>query len=264
VGLTAACSRRYPDDASGSPPTAHLPRPTSSTIILGAFAVSAAIHATALLAPMGRPGYSGAVRDTVDVAVYLEPAPAEPTPTVDPAPSRGTIFTNHVHPDRVPASYEAIPHAPDLFHPAAPRTVPAAAAPADTTADESPSFTIVVGPTSGGDSFGKVSAIGTAPHVDAPAAIPEQWVDTPARLVHGIAPSYPPMARANTVEGDVRLELIVGAYGNVESARIVLSAGHGFDEAALQAARQFRFAPAMKDGRAVRVRMAWSMQFRLQ
>jgi TonB family protein len=40
--------------------------------------------------------------------------------------------------------------------------------------------------------------------------------------------------------------------------------GHGLDEAALQAVRQFRFAPATKDGHPVHVRMGWSIQFLLQ
>jgi protein TonB len=66
------------------------------------------------------------------------------------------------------------------------------------------------------------------------------------------------------VEGDVGLELVVGVSGAVESARIVHAVGHGLDESALRAVREYRFAPATKAGRAVRVRMGWSMQFRLQ
>jgi protein TonB len=82
--------------------------------------------------------------------------------------------------------------------------------------------------------------------------------------VLGLAPSYPDAARAAGIEGDVRLELVVGVSGAVESARVVRGIGHGLDEAALRAVRQFRFAPASKAGHAVRVRMGWSVQFRLQ
>ena len=78
------------------------------------------------------------------------------------------------------------------------------------------------------------------------------------------APSVWDGARANGVEGDVRLELVVGLSGAVESARVVRGVGHGLDDAALRAVEQFRFAPATKAGRAVRVRMGWSMQFRLR
>lgn len=66
------------------------------------------------------------------------------------------------------------------------------------------------------------------------------------------------------VEGTVHLELVVGVSGSVESARLVRGVGYGLDEAALRAARRFRFAAATKGGRPVRVRMGWSMQFRLQ
>jgi TonB family protein len=221
--------------------------------------LSAVAHAAVLLTPIPPAGHSAAASDVDAVPVEVEPT-AAPVQTEALPPSRDTIFPNHTHPYPVSPSHDATPHDPNLVHP----TVPAAAAPADTTPDETPSFTIVVGP-AGGDSFGRASAAGTpAPHVDAPAPLPEQLVDTRARLVHGRAPSYPPSARADAIEGDVGLELVVREAGDVESARVVRSAGHGFDEAALQAVREFRFSPAVKDGHAVRVRMGWSMQFRLQ
>jgi outer membrane biosynthesis protein TonB len=47
-------------------------------------------------------------------------------------------------------------------------------------------------------------------------------------------------------------------------ARLLRGAGFGFDEAALAAIRNYRFAPATVDGRAVRARMNWLVSFRLQ
>jgi len=41
-------------------------------------------------------------------------------------------------------------------------------------------------------------------------------------------------------------------------------AGFGLDEAARQAVTRYRFSPALRDGRAVRVRMRWIVQFRLR
>jgi protein TonB len=82
--------------------------------------------------------------------------------------------------------------------------------------------------------------------------------------VRGAAPTYPDAARAEGIEGDVLLELIVGTSGEVETARVLRGVGHGLDEAAVRAMRQFRFAPATLGGHAVRVRMSWSMQFRLR
>ena len=109
-----------------------------------------------------------------------------------------------------------------------------------------------------------VSPTSVAPTYDSGAPVPEQAVDGRARLVRGLAPAYPDSARADGVEGDVRLELVVDVSGAVESARVVRGVGHGLDESALRVARQFRFAPATKGGHPVSVRMAWSVQFRLQ
>jgi protein TonB len=244
-------------------------RLTSSAVTLCALGVSAAVHAAALVVPVGPFGHSGAASvsapdDALVIDLLTEQAPPEPEPEVMPSTGRATIWPTHTHPYPVPASHDATPHDPNLVHVAAAPAAPAAPAPADTTTDDTPSFTIAVGPT-GGDSFGKVSATGTAaPHEEGALVVPEQLVDTQARLLRGVAPSYPAAARGDGVEGDVHLELIVGVAGGVESAHVVRGVGRGLDEAALGAVRQFRFAPATKDGHAVRVRMGWSMQFRLQ
>ena len=79
-----------------------------------------------------------------------------------------------------------------------------------------------------------------------------------------MTPVYPDAARSDGVEGTVGLELIVDDAGIVENARIVRPVGHGLDEAALAAARGFRFSPAMKSGHPVHVRMAWSVEFRFR
>ena len=49
-------------------------------------------------------------------------------------------------------------------------------------------------------------------------------------------PAYPDSARADGVEGDVRLELVVDVSGVVESAGVVRGVGHGLDESALRVA----------------------------
>jgi hypothetical protein len=47
----------------------------------------------------------------------------------------------------------------------------------------------------------------------------------------------------------------------VAAAGIVQSAGHGFDEAALAAARQFEFSPGQIDGQPVAVRLLYTYEF---
>jgi len=79
-------------------------------------------------------------------------------------------------------------------------------------------------------------------------------VQVPARLVQSAAAAYPAHARADDVDRE----------GRVVEARVTRPAGHGFDAAALTAVRAYRFSPAEREGHAVRVRMPWSVQFRLR
>jgi TonB family protein len=46
----------------------------------------------------------------------------------------------------------------------------------------------------------------------------------------------------------VLLEAVFEASGNIRVLKIVRGLGHGLDDAAVQAAQQIRFKPALKDG----------------
>jgi len=209
----------------------------------------------------------------VSVDVLTETPALVDAPEPAPATARATTWPAHTHPYPVPPGHDATPHDPSLVHlpfPAAPsqatHDATQAATPVETTPSDAPRFTMAFG-ASEGEAHGAVSAAGLADassHDDESAVFAEQSVDSPARLSRGQAPAYPDAARSDGIEGDVHFELIVGTSGAVESARVVRGIGHGLDEAALRAARQFRFNPAIKAGRPVRVRMAWSVQFRLQ
>ena len=64
-------------------------------------------------------------------------------------------------------------------------------------------------------------------------------------LVYEAAPVYPTQALEEGVESTVLLEILVSIDGQVVDARVAESGGPGFDEAALQAVRSFRFDPAL-------------------
>ena len=64
-------------------------------------------------------------------------------------------------------------------------------------------------------------------------------------------PQYTDEARKLGIEGEVLVEVIFRASGQVQTVRIVKGLGHGLDEAALRAAEQIRFKPAMQEGQAV-------------
>ncbi|WXH33470.1 Vitamin B12 transporter BtuB [Myxococcus stipitatus] len=85
----------------------------------------------------------------------------------------------------------------------------------------------------------------------------------PPTLVTFAEAAYPPEAEQARLETTVRLKLTLDAQGAVTEAQVIEPRGHGFDEAAREAALRFRFAPAMRDGIAVPSRIAYSYEFRL-
>jgi TonB family protein len=93
-----------------------------------------------------------------------------------------------------------------------------------------------------------------------PAAAPEP---TPPSLnVHPEAP-YPAEALRDRVEGNVGLELDLDAGGNVVGVRVTAPAGHGFDEAASEAARRFTFDPARRGGIPIPSTVQFTYEFHL-
>jgi TonB family protein len=64
-------------------------------------------------------------------------------------------------------------------------------------------------------------------------------------------PVYTDEARKLKIEGEVLVEVVFRASGQVQTVRVVKGLGHGLDEAALHAAEQIRFKPALQEGQAV-------------
>jgi protein TonB len=130
--------------------------------------------------------------------------------------------------------------------------------------DEPPRFVMVFGQAASARAVvGAASAHrGSATGED--AILPVEDATTPARLLASFPPHYPIAARANGIEADVRLELVVDSEGRVQSTRVLGPRNGDFDAAALDAVARYRFAPATFRGRPARVRMKWSVEFRLK
>ncbi|MGA8489600.1 MAG: energy transducer TonB [Terriglobales bacterium] len=75
--------------------------------------------------------------------------------------------------------------------------------------------------------------------------------DTPVEIVSKPRPLYTPEALQLRLEGEVLLEVLFGANGQLHVNRVVRGLGHGLDEAAITAATQMRFKPALRIGLAV-------------
>ena len=70
----------------------------------------------------------------------------------------------------------------------------------------------------------------------------------PAEILSKPVPIYTEEARAKRIEGEVLLEVVLEASGRLHVVKIVRGLGHGLDDAAVHAAEQIRFKPALKDG----------------
>jgi protein TonB len=105
------------------------------------------------------------------------------------------------------------------------------------------------GPGSGGNYGGGVEHIGGG--VKAPTAI------------YTIDPEFSEEARRAKYQGEVMVQIIVDAQGNVQSPRVVRPLGMGLDEKALEAVMKYKFKPGTKDGKPVAVYMTVAINFRL-
>jgi TonB family protein len=74
---------------------------------------------------------------------------------------------------------------------------------------------------------------------------------------------YSEQARKEKIEGTVMLLCVVTSAGEVTDIRVTKGLGYGLDEKAIQAVKQWKFKPAMRDGKPVSVEIAIEQDFHL-
>ena len=82
-------------------------------------------------------------------------------------------------------------------------------------------------------------------------------------VTYKVEPSYTQDALNSGVQGEVALRLVVGRDGVPTDIRVMRPLGHGLDENAVQAVRQWRFNPGEKNGQPVPVISMVTMNFQL-
>jgi TonB family protein len=90
--------------------------------------------------------------------------------------------------------------------------------------------------------------VAAPPTVQAHQAAPAPAKIIPAEILSKPNPIYTEEARAKRIEGEVLLEVVFEASGKIQVLRVVRGLGHGLDDAAIHAAEQIRFKPALRDG----------------
>ena len=106
-----------------------------------------------------------------------------------------------------------------------------------------------VGPGSGGNIGGGVAHVGGA--VRAPV------------LTYQVDPEFSEEARKAKFSGNVQVALIVDANGMPTHVRVERGVGMGLDEKAVEAVRQYKFKPAMENGKPVPVELYIEVNFQI-
>jgi len=184
------------------------------------------------------------------------PAVVVPQPVVAPVTAPQPLLTSNV-----PSPAPPLPVPPAPVVPAAPTPTPVQAAAA-------------VSPPEAKPASAPTAVANATPHAGPSTpfsiGIDSTWyvarqVDRQARSVGSIVPDYPDEARRRNKEGTLKLMLKIDDLGRVRDVEVVEADLPGvFDEAALEAFRNARFQPAMKDGRPVRYQAYIRVVFKLR
>ena len=91
-------------------------------------------------------------------------------------------------------------------------------------------------------------------------------VEKQPEVVVAVQPEYPRLAREANIEGLVWVKILVDKDGNPRDAIVIKESGAkaGFEAAALKAAKQFKFKPAIQNGRPIAVWVSIPFEFKLR
>jgi protein TonB len=85
----------------------------------------------------------------------------------------------------------------------------------------------------------------------------------PPVVIYSVDPEFSEEARKAKFSGNVEVYLIVDASGNPSHVRVVRGVGMGLDEKAVDAVRQYKFKPAMQNGKPVAVDLYIDVNFQI-
>lgn len=118
-------------------------------------------------------------------------------------------------------------------------------------------------PESNTDAIGTGLAV-TSTGPAAPAApVPVGGDVKPAKLITSVAPAYPTLAKSQHISGNILIDALIDATGHVIAMKIV-SGPTLLHQAAMDALRQWKYQPALLDGKPVPMHLNVTIQFRMQ
>jgi TonB family protein len=112
------------------------------------------------------------------------------------------------------------------------------------------------------DQSSQASAQGAPPDTGAPARTRVGGDNAEGYLVSEVQPVYPLLARQEGIEGDVVLRVVVGTDGAVKKLSVI--SGHPLlIQAAIDAVRQWKYTPPLRNGKPVEVKTKITVAFQL-
>ena len=109
---------------------------------------------------------------------------------------------------------------------------------------------------------------GSVPDISEFIPAPDSFiaVDEQPKALHFPAVRYPEIARQTNIEGSVWLKVLINTEGNVIDVIVAIpsKANVGFEEAAVAAARDSKWRPAMQNKQPITVWVSYEVRFRLK
>jgi TonB family protein len=118
-------------------------------------------------------------------------------------------------------------------------------------------------PESSSDAFAAGLAVNTKGPAAPAAPIPVGGDVRSAKLLSSVPPAYPTLAKNQHVSGNVLIDALIDATGHVTTMKVV-SGPTLLHQAAMDALKQWKYQPAMLDGKPVPMHLTVTIQFRLQ
>ena len=105
--------------------------------------------------------------------------------------------------------------------------------------------------------------VGLVPGADETVVVAKKIGVIPPLAIHQPKPEYTELARKDKVEGVVVVSLVVDEQGLPQHLKVTRGLGDGLDENAIKAVKQYRFNPAMENGKPVAVYLNIEVDFKL-
>jgi len=182
-------------------------------------------------------------------------------PTVAPPPALGTPNPTPARPRPVAAAAPRVPVAPIPV--TAPTVIPDTVTPVSAS-EPSDVYSSNIGvPDASPIGIGtQAPTSASAPDLTGPLHI-GNGVKSPI-VLHRVEPIYPPLALRAHMSGTVVLECIIDKSGRIRDAHVETSSFGAFDQPAIDAVRQWLFAPGTLNGQAVDTIFQLTVRFQVK